>query len=415
MPKKEWLLIFASVIITLLLSVVLIRWFAPQLLGIPVDLQLVQTSEKIPPFYENVFRGEVHESEKYIINDPNTIIRSKPLFPDIGWRGPNDILGFRNLYVPNAADIVITGDSQTYSENVAIEQSWPYLLKNKLSSKYQEVYSMATGGWDAVRYLEIYPKMLLLNPKITIVAYYSGNDALESFSTAYGSERFTHLRTNRKIDKTAVPDSPHKWPTPPEHIWPVRFSDGSETGFTPAHRYRSNTKHPAVDTGYEILLLTAQKISHLAKEKNVIPVFTIIPTKELVFEKKILEGNYTTIRHYNDLKDVYLKLVEAEKKRVDWLSAEIKKIPNAVYIDLLPSLQAAAFNKFELYPNDDNGHPYFEGYDVIAETFARSIDKYIQPPINEGIVLRRSSFRRYLTFLYKDQKLWYLSSKEILN
>ena len=138
MLKKEWLLVSTSVIASLILAIGLVRWLAPQLLGIPVDLQLVKTSQQVPPFYDNVFREEDYETEKYIINDPNTIIRAKPLLADTGWRGPNDILGFRNLYIPNQADIVITGDSQTYSDNVAIEKSWPYLLKNKLAGKHQE-------------------------------------------------------------------------------------------------------------------------------------------------------------------------------------------------------------------------------------------------------------------------------------
>lgn len=414
MEYKNLFAIVVSVTVSIAVAIFLLRFFAPGLIGLPVDLQLVSSAKEVPPFYENVFRQEDQDPSRYIINDPYTITRSRPLYPDIGGRGPNDLLGFRNLHIPVTADIVVTGDSQTYSENVVIEKSWPFLLKQRLKSNYQEVYSMATGGWDAVRYLEIYPKMLHLKPKITIVAYYTGNDALESFITAYGSERFTELRLNKSIDKSTLPPSPHSWPPPKEHTWSVKFPDGLRTGFTPAHRYRSNLDHPAVDTGYDILLNTAQRIAAMAEENNVLPVFTIIPTKELVYEKKVNQDDFALVDGYNDLQEEYVKLVKAEKKRIEWLSTGIKKIPGAVYVDLLRPLQQAALSADQLYPNNGNGHPFFKGYKLIAQTMYEAISGYTKQKLHDGILLRRNSSTVYTAYLYKDQKLWTFSSQEIL-
>ncbi len=81
--KKEWLLVLGSVLITLIIALGWIRWLAPGLLGIPPDLQLVQVDKRIPPFYDNIFRLEDYASKDFIINDPNTIQRAKPLFPDV--------------------------------------------------------------------------------------------------------------------------------------------------------------------------------------------------------------------------------------------------------------------------------------------------------------------------------------------
>lgn len=48
--KKEWIMLIASIILTLGLSIGLIRLFTPQLLGIPIDLQMVSVDEKYPLF-----------------------------------------------------------------------------------------------------------------------------------------------------------------------------------------------------------------------------------------------------------------------------------------------------------------------------------------------------------------------------
>ena len=48
----------ATATVTLVLSLGLIRWLAPALLGVPSDLQLVQVSREVPPFFAGVFRAE---------------------------------------------------------------------------------------------------------------------------------------------------------------------------------------------------------------------------------------------------------------------------------------------------------------------------------------------------------------------
>jgi len=123
--KKEWIMITIIVVVTTVGALGIIRWMAPQLLGISSDLQVVKVAEEIPPFFENIFRAEDFQSKEFIIKDPISGIRAKPLFPNASGMGPNDILGFRNNAVPNIIDVAIIGDSQTYGNNVNINNNWP--------------------------------------------------------------------------------------------------------------------------------------------------------------------------------------------------------------------------------------------------------------------------------------------------
>ena len=96
---NEVLAILISTVATLLIAIGVIRYYAPQLLGISSDIQLVKTSKKVPPFFDGVFRVDDYQSDEYILPDP-IIKRAKPLFPNLGGMGPNDLLGFRNRSIP---------------------------------------------------------------------------------------------------------------------------------------------------------------------------------------------------------------------------------------------------------------------------------------------------------------------------
>lgn len=119
--KKNLLLLLVSTTLTLLIALGLIRWIAPQLLGISPSLQLVKVAKEVPPFFNNIFRPTNYASQNFIIEDPY-LSRAKPLYPDKITMGPNDILGFSNRQIPNIADIITIGDSQTYGNNAPLEK-----------------------------------------------------------------------------------------------------------------------------------------------------------------------------------------------------------------------------------------------------------------------------------------------------
>lgn len=382
--RNELLLLVGSVLLTLALAVGLLRWFAPGLLGVPVDLQVVQVSEKIPPFYDNIFRREDYRSREFLLKDPYTRVRAKPLIPVIPENlalGPHDLLGFRNRSIPNIADVVVIGDSQTYGNNAILENNWPSQFARQLG-KQRRVYTMATGGWGAVQYLDMFSHAIVFRPRIMVIAFYSGNDPHESMSIAYSAKHWSSLRINKKLDTAAHPPSPSN-PLPASQRWRVKFKDGVMTEFTPSLRLVSNDNtYETVKTGYDIMAKVVGRMTQLANLAGIHLVFTVIPTKELVYARKIERD-----RIKPDAK--YSMLVNMEKENIDRLVSKLMQLPKISYVDLVEPLQLAALGSTPLYPENTNGHPVAAGYNVIARAIALATEKR----------LRKSRDRRHVAAL----------------
>ena len=364
--KKEWLLAAGTVLLTSVAALGLLRWLAPQLLGVPVDLQLVQASKSVPPFFEGVFREQDYATDSLLLNDPYTSTRFRPLLPEDKGTGPHDILGFRNAGVPNSADIIVLGDSQTYGIGEPFASNWPSQLSALLRQEDTSVYNMSVGGWGAVQYLDMFAKAARLGPQTVIIAYYTGNDPLETFATAYGNEHWAAFRVNPEIDKTDAPQVPFMLSV--EDAWPVKFSDGIRIAFTPKGRLAiNNTDYPAVQAGYDIMAEVARRIGVLAQQKDIAVTFTVIPTRELVYAQKVAQEQL-------DAPDTYRQLVRMESGNIEKLAGTIRAIPGARYVDLVLPLQTAALSDTPLYPRQWDGHPGKEGYGVIARTLATAIN-----------------------------------------
>ena len=402
--KKEWLLLVVTVAITLLTALGLVRWLAPQLLGIPVDLQLVRVDKKVPPFFENVFRQE-DLSAKIIISDP-LVNRGKPFYPDNITYGPGDLLGFRNRSIPNVADIITIGDSQTYGNNVAIEHNWPNQLTAGLMNKQNTLYNMSVGAWGATQYFDIFQKAIWFQPRLIIVAFYTGNDPLDSFIRVYGDERWQDIRPDNKLSKEDAPKAVYPDPkkVPESEFWRVIFSDGTIITFTPKYRHISNMySHPAVRAGYTIMEQLAGKMAFMARQFNVKLIFTIIPTKELVYAKKIFSDNKIP-------RQDYLALVKDEQKNISGLAQSLAAIPGATYVDVVAALQDAALGRKYLYPISKNGHPLEYGYSVIAQTLRLHANKFLPDKIEGPVLLVKGKLQDNEICVIKDNKLWYFSS-----
>lgn len=312
--KKEWVLLVATTVATLIIALLVIRWLAPGLLGIPVDLQMVRVEKKLPPFFEGVFREEDQKSDLFILKDPISNIRAHPLIYEQGIIGPHDILGFRNRSVPNIADLITIGDSQTYGVNVPLDFNWPSTTRKILRDKLLTLYNMSVGGWSALQYYYIFKHALYLNPRAVVVAFYTGNDPTESFTLAYGSETWSEFRVDPSLHKSDAPKA--EFPPPPDDEWKVTFRDGITTVFAPKLRLTSNLEVPAVKAGYTILAKAAEQMSSIAKPFNIPVAFTIIPTKELVYAEKVRIENI-------DAPQEYIELVRNEKKYINWLRDKI--------------------------------------------------------------------------------------------
>ena len=403
--KNEWVLSIGVVAITLVVAIGLIRWFAPQLLGIPVDLQAVRVSKEIPPFFENVFRKEDAESREFLLKDPYTNIRARPMLIELSGVGPHDLLGFRNRNVPNIADVIAVGDSQTYGNRTVLAENWPNQLERMLIDKRSVVYSMATGGWCAVQYLNMFTNATFFRPRVIVIAFYSGNDPDESVTLAYSVDHWAPLRPDPNLDLSDKPRFPG-FPVPSSEQWPVRFRSGLTTIFTPSLRLVSNdTTHATVRAGYQIMEKVAQLMAKSASEVNIQLILTIIPTKELVYSERVRrEGINASVD--------YMRLVELERANIDHLARSFKQLQNVEYVDLLEALQKEASTNQMLYPAGTDGHPLEAGNRVIATTIASIVRKYmVQPPL--GLVGIKLSSGKLLPFLATKDGLWQFATNEI--
>lgn len=402
--RVDLLLLIFSAVLTAAAVLGLVRWFAPGLLGVPSDLQLVGLDRKVPPFFENIFRREDLKSSEFILKDPLTRVRAKPFYPDTMSMGPNDLLGFRNREIPNVVDVVVIGDSQTYGNNASIDDNWPGHMKSALSNKNASVYNMSVGGWGAVQYLDMFTNATAFEPRVVVIAFYSGNDSLESFQMAYGVPAWSALRPNTDLTKSSAPKV--QFPPPPEEWWRVQFRDGVETTFTPALRLSSNTNHAAVEAGYEIMADVVRRIAEMSSSRNTRILFTIVPTKELVYARKVSREDLSPPASYQSL-------VERESEHIAELVAAVASKVNVEYVDVVKPLQEAAMDSQTLYPSSTNGHPISAGYKVIGDTIAKHVFVHL-PDKLEGLYAQNLGEDKYSLLLVNEEGVWRFTSAELI-
>ena len=369
--KKNALLLLVNLAVTVAAAFAIVRWVAPPMAERPLDLQVVQLDEKLPPFYEAVFGNDGR-----VMNDPLTMTRMRRLVPEnVEYGGPFDLLGFRNREVPIVADVVALGDSQTVGRNATLDWSWPALLAAQLPDEAPVVYNMASGGWGPVQYLYMAEKPLAFRPRVLVVAFYTGNDAYDAIKVAYNLDAWKSLRALPQ--KPA--DPPSDWPPRADDLWKARVGE-YETVLTPRARLVANDRAlPATTEGYRIMAEVARQIGRAAAKSGVKVVFTIIPTKELVYASLLRRDGVSEPADYT-------KLVADETANVGELAHALREIPGATYVDLVQPLQQAAIDGVPLYPPNENGHPIAPGYEAIASALAPVVGHLLPDPPANGLV-----------------------------
>lgn len=369
--KKNAALLLVNLVVTVAAAFAIVRWVAPAAVQRPLDLQVVQLDEKMPPFYEAVFAND-----RRVMNDPLTVTRMRRFVPEnVEFSGPFDLLGFRNRAVPIVADVVAIGDSQTVGRNATLDWSWPALLAEELPVEQPLVYNMASGGWGPVQYLYMAEKALAFRPRVLVVAFYTGNDAFDAIKVAYNLDAWKSLRA--LPEKPA--DPPSDWPPRADDLWTVRVGD-YETVLTPRARLVANDRAlPSTAEGYRIMAEVARRIGAKAAAHGVKVVFTIIPTKELVYASLLRRDG---VEERAD----YTKLVADETANVDEFARALRDVPGATYVDLVPPLQKAALDGEPLYPPSQNGHPIGPGYQAIARALAPVVGHLLPMPPANGLV-----------------------------
>ena len=391
---KAPVLLILSSLISVGIGLLVLRLAVPRLFGASQDLKLLQLDTKVPAFFDNIFRDQDRTARDLTVLDPIVRMRGRPFYPETAGLGPHDVLGFRNREVPIVADVVTIGDSFTYGNNAALANNWPSVLKSRLGSP---VYSLAMGGWGAVQYLDIFSKALFLEPRVAVVAFYSGNDALDSFKDAYGIDRFADLRVDSTLTADDMPEI--KFPAPPEQWWEVKLRDGTSTTFSPELRLAcNNRKTPAVRAGYTIMAEVVRRLAAKADSEQVKLVVTIIPTKELVFAPRIEREGITPTAPY-------AALIANEQENIAEFESACKLIPGVTYVDLVEALRACVAVDAHAYPTSSDGHPLAAGYRAIGEHLASALSGDL-PNLHDGFYCLRGPDDRPWYYLYRNQELW---------
>lgn len=398
---RNWMLSAAIALLTLVMALAALRWFAPGLLGLAPDLQLVRVSEKMPPFFDGLFRIEDLQSREFLLKDPVFRVRGKPLMERALEYGPHDVLGFRNLLVPSVTDVIAIGDSQTYGLNASMEQSWPKVLQQQLGDS-REVYSMAMGGWGAVQYVAMFGNATVLRPRVVIIAFYSGNDPLDSFITAYGMERWADFRLDPDLEAGDAPDVVFHRDTEAE--WQATFSDGHSVGFTPALRLAASSSE-AAQVGWKIMRRGIELISEQGSQLGLPVICTIIPTKELVFSERVSRDGL-------DAPPVFHELTRAEKQHIDAFADAVGDLGYPVYVDLLGAMTEAVLDRNDIYSEDANGHPLAEGYAVIARTLTPAVEELLPNRPPEGVYRVQVPEASDYAVLVRGGEVWVMQARE---
>ena len=358
--RAEYILLGTGTVVALLVAAAVLAVIEPRLFGRPKDLTIVALDKKVPPFYANVFRQEDARSTEFLLSDPVTVVRGRPLLPVIDQVGPHDLLGFRNRDIPGSAAVIVVGDSQTYGNNVALSQNWPEVLQRTVPLR---VYSMATGGWGPLQYLDMVRAALRFRPQLVLIALYLGNDLHEAFRTAYGTEYWKPFRVNPELTVGSI--KAPRFPPVESDLLTVSLPSGP-TVLTPGLRLLAvDLAEPAVAAGLAITQQALRQTHGILDANGVKGIVVLIPSKERVVADALGD---------NAPKDEALhSLQRYEKEITNRLEREVAELPALQLIDTAGALAEALRKGTALYPPDSNGHPIAAGYEIIASAVAPAV------------------------------------------
>jgi hypothetical protein len=332
------------------------------------------------------------------INDPVLGTRIKP------HSAHYDAWGFRNLLVPDSADIIAIGDSMTFGINATFDHTWPAALHRLLN---RSVYNISLGGYGPPQYLYLLEnKAFLLKPSLVIIGFYFGNDIMNSYYHIYHYDYFKELRDKnlyQEVKKTASEPAVHKnkwfqiiqrwyregsihdwmrshsifydlfrhqirktgayWAQKTSLVQEASIQSDNKnisTIFTPQIRLDAlNMDAVEVKEGLRITLELFAQMKAVCDKQEVQMLVVLIPTKESVYST-LIEGN-------PDLTDSSIvdKLIKNERQ-INQIIKYFFAENNIAHIDVLPSLQLE-IGKKRIYPAYSDGHPNKQGYEVISK------------------------------------------------
>lgn len=318
-----------------------------------------------------------------------------------------DKWGFRNLTVPEHADVVAIGDSHTYGNTAKMEDSWPKVLERLTG---QTVYNMGMGGYGPNQYFYLLEtKALQLKPRLVICGLYLGDDFENAYTITYGLDHWAYLRRfpsgEVNPDIWAIPANPswHKsirvWLSEHSVVYQLLFHasfignlqgevqiktapevNSSATSliipeqnileaFLPKSILaRLDQQNPNVLEGMRITFELLKAMNDLCAQNHAKFLVVIIPTKEMVFSD-YLENNSSL-----PLSDVLHKLIFNERLALD-KTFQVLDNSNIRYVDTLPLLRRSVHQQLYARTAADM-HPGKNGYRVIAEAISEYLHQH---------------------------------------
>ncbi len=340
--------------------------------------------------------------------------------PELGFRippnaGGHDAHGFRNVTVPDHADIIAIGDSHTWGQNAPRSQAWPQQVE---SLSGHSIYNLGIGGYGPVQYWQLTDDAIAFSPTTIVIAIYLGNDIWDAYSMVYTNDLYSDFR-NSDIEMTIEEDtisseSQYQWdnmeettamyksrriPNTVKGAWLLDISilarqlyeaelwfdayenwavqnphqgavyETDEVRTVLTYGYRSlaiDLDEPQIAEGLSITQDIILRIQEKTQEEEIELLIVFIPTKEAVYANA-MEAQY------GDLDDVYTQLIVQETKvREELLQLCTEHDINC--LDVLPAMQEAVENHEQLYREHPDGHPVANGYRIIAKAINERLE-----------------------------------------
>ena len=318
-------------------------------------------------------------------------------------RGQLDDWGFRNRRVPERADVVCLGDSQTYGTNIHHQDSFPSVLAG-LSGL--EVYNMSLGGYGPIQFLAMTERALSLEPETIVVGFFFGNDLVDAHRFA-GLETWKHLSDpeltypvpddvnfgDRRslnltmalidglIEKSRLLESvTHQLklglkanPFFTDLYWqdgqPRSYEQGKiRTVFAPAYRQKQvDLKQPAVRDGLRITGHCFDAMRDLCAERDVELALLFIHSKEYYYHE--------FLKSRGEPEAAMLAGVGEAEAEVTELMLELARRANMTIVDPEPEVLHSLDNDTPLWPPGPDGHLNREGCRLLAEVLWRELEK----------------------------------------
>lgn len=317
-------------------------------------------------------------------------------------QGPIDAWGYRNRAVPERADIVCIGDSQTYGENLTRDAAYPQQLARRTG---WTVYNLSHGGYGPLQMVDLTERALTLAPRVVVLGFYLGNDLLDAHRFA-ALEHWAHLR-DPALDYLPQRDISRPRGKPPnltlkladwaiDRSWVLQRLRGDvkdalkstgalkglyreaqvaerydfgrvRTAFSPEYRLATvDLARPRVRDGLRITELALGSIAAACQARGVEVVLLLLPTKGHVYHEWLAPRGAPEAAPLAEL-------ARAERTAIERVS-DCARSHGMRVLDPLPDLVAALAEDRPMWPPDSDGHFNAAGAALLAELLARALE-----------------------------------------